>query len=499
MFCILAVSLEPRRQSGTRRDGAAPHGRMDAPHPQEQRMHYAVDRIHLAKPALDARFTARVQDAKAPASAYALALAGDLIASDGFADESVAPRPGPDTAFRIASCTKSFTAAAALQLRDAGLLDLDAPIDAYLDVAVVGGPMPLVRHLLSMSAGFPTDDPWADRQESLTALTFDALIAGGLRLVREPGSGYEYSNLGFALAGRILERLSGMPFPQLVTERLLEPLGLTDIGFDTAVHAPGGIAVGHVRRDDAWQPEAFSAPGAFSSIGGVFATPRALATWTGWLARAWRDDTDDAVLSRASRLEMQSPQTRIGATTAYGFGLVVDTHPVHGTFVAHSGGYPGYGAHMRWHAATGTTLLAMEAGRYSGAFAAVTAALAELLDAIAVPDALPNVWPETLAARETVEQLARHWDDETAAALFSENVDLDEPLPRRRLQLASLAEQVGLRSDSAIAPLLEAGPTSTTAAQLQWTIRGETGALHCRITMTPEPRPRVQVFDVRLG
>ena len=493
-------------------------------------MRYDGTRAGSLGPALDALFAARVREGRAPASVYALIAEDHLVRWGGFADEAVCPEPTADTAFRIASCTKSFTAAVALQQRDAGRLDLDAPLDEYLDVVVLRaapmpmpsapvpggqvpaasitqGPMPTVRQALAMSAGFPTDDPWGDRQESLTSEAFDVLAAGGLRLVHAPGARFEYSNLGFALVGRVLERVTGRRYIDLVREDVVEPLGLQGIGFDPSV-AADAVATGFARFGDVWQAQPVSAPGAFSPIGGVFATPRALAAWVAWLAAAWQSDTDDAVLSAASRRELQTPLTPIpgiGVPSAgkpgggYALGLTVEHDARHGTIVSHSGGYPGFGAHMRWHTASGIGVLGLENGRYSAAFAGVTKALTTVLDAVAIPDELPPLWPETLAARGTVESLLRGWNDDLAAALFAENVAMDEPLDARRAHLRGLASDVGIDRDTPVADLLQAGPRSRSAAHLSWSSAGTAGSLRCEILLTPEATPRVQTLRVGLG
>src|SRR5204863_4720281 len=79
-------------------------------------------------------------------------------------------RVTPDTTFRIASMTKSFTALSILKLRDEGKLSLDDPVARYVP-ALAGLPYPTkdsptltIRHLLTHSEGFPEDNPWGDRQ-----------------------------------------------------------------------------------------------------------------------------------------------------------------------------------------------------------------------------------------------------------------------------------------------------------------------------------------------
>lgn len=198
--------------------------------------------------------------------------APELLFADGFGGTD-GVTTGADTAFRIASCTKSFTADAAVLLRDRGLLSLDDRVDAHLDLGPSDGHddiVPTVGQLLSMAGGLPTDDPWADRHESLSGADFD----GGRRgAPHRLGVCFEYSNLGFAMIGRVLETVTGRRYVDLFTEEFLVPLGLDGIGYDGCVTAPGAVVPGCRRLDDEWVSLPFSPPGAFSPIGGVFATP----------------------------------------------------------------------------------------------------------------------------------------------------------------------------------------------------------------------------------
>ncbi|MGN6742086.1 MAG: serine hydrolase domain-containing protein, partial [Amnibacterium sp.] len=303
----------------------------------------------------------------------------------------------------------------------------------------------------------------------------------------------------YALLGRVLERVSGRRYLDLVREDVLVPLGLDGLGYDRTVAAPGGIATGFARFEGRWEAQPFSDPGAFSPIGGLFATPRGLAGWVAWLAAAWRPDAPDAVLAAASRREMQTARVPVEGQGAYGYGLFVDEHPRHGTLVSHSGGYPGYGAHMRWHAASGIGIVVLENGRYSGATVPATKGLELVLDPVATPEPLPDVWPETLAARETVERLLRSWDEAAADALLAENIVLDESIERRRARIDELTARAGIDAATPVLPLAEAAPSSRTGAHLVWTVPGATGALRCEIRLTPEREPTVQTLAVRLG
>jgi CubicO group peptidase (beta-lactamase class C family) len=228
-----------------------------------------------------------------------------------------------------------------------------------------------------------------------------------------------------------------------------------------------------------------------------------VARWAGWLAEAFTDADDrDQPLGRLSRRLMQTIQTPMpgqagGSSLGYGLGLMVQDTERHGLIVSHSGGYPGYGAHLRWHPVSGIGVVAFENATYSAPVVPVTAACQLILDETIIPDREPVLWPETAAARLAVERLLRHWDDQVAAELFAENVDADEPLDRRRIRIAELAADISL--DENPRPLIDCSPISRTPAQLAWTVPGRTGSLRCEISLTPEQRPRVQTLTVRRG
>ncbi|MGZ5300061.1 MAG: serine hydrolase domain-containing protein, partial [Actinomycetota bacterium] len=106
-----------------------------------------------------------------PGVAYGVIVGGELLHTRGVGTTTIGTEapPTPDTVFRIASMTKSFTAATVLLLRDEGHLRLDDPVADHVPElqgqrpSHTGAPPITLRHLLSMSAGFPSDDPWGDR------------------------------------------------------------------------------------------------------------------------------------------------------------------------------------------------------------------------------------------------------------------------------------------------------------------------------------------------
>jgi CubicO group peptidase (beta-lactamase class C family) len=447
--------------------------------------------------------------------AYGVIEAGELVHAGGRGSTGVGERaPDADSVFRIASMTKSFTAAAVLTLRDEGRLLLDAPVEDYvpelagLTMPTADAPRLTVRHLLTMSGGLPTDDAWGDRQESLTEEEFGEFLQAGFRFDSSPGTQFEYSNLGFAILGRVVANVSGESYRDFVTRRLLQPVELTHSVFDSGSAAPDLLVRGHRRVDDEWQQEDFDSPGAFSPIGGLYSSVADLSRWVSGFAAAFpaRDDpADDHPLSRASRREMQQqhrsmpPAARLSTThvveasaPGYGFGLFVDSGVRWGTIVSHPGGYPGFGSCMCWHPASGRGVVVLANSTYAKASRPCREALEVLLQERGAPARRLRPWPEAATLRGDVARLLADWDDSRANRIFAVNMDLDVPRDRRRAEIARALDSVGGVADVEAPVELEAQSPS----QLTWWLQGRSGRLRVHIGLSPQSPPKVQTLTV---
>lgn len=484
-----------------------------------------------------------------PGIAFGVVADGELVHSGGFGEQEHGGGDIPDagTGFRIASMTKSFTAAAILSLRDEGALRLDDPLPDHLPVAAqwrgptADSPVLTIRHLLTMAAGFPTDDPWGDRQQGLAAEAFTELLQGGLTYAWAPGTAFEYSNLGYALLGLVIESCTGSSYRDAIVHRLLTPLGMSETGFDVTVLPAHRMATGHQHTDEGWRSLPFDPYGAFAPMGGLFSTVGDLASWIAGFTDAFppRDDPESGhPLCRASRRELQQPHRGLPAqliwpslddvpavrATGYGFGLLIEHHPVHGLIVGHSGGYPGFGSHMRWHPGSGLGVVVLGNATYTGTYRPAARMLSVLLEGAAhprrrsrrvggrvagrmsasngrrplsaqsqPPPAGADTWTATLRARHSVEQLLQGWDDALAAELFADNVDLDRPLTQRRAELDRTARHLGSWEPDPILPVEQPSP-----AQCTWWLRGPGGRARLEILLTPQVPPRVQTLNVML-
>ena len=141
-----------------------------------------------ALPEMEELFADQFKTRKMPALVVALVVDGQLRWSKAWGDRDAARKQPADldTVFRIASLTKSFTAASVLQLRDEGKLSLDDPAEKYLPeleqlaYPTHDSPRITVRHLLSHGGGFPEDNPWGDLQLGLSEAEFSSLQAEGV-------------------------------------------------------------------------------------------------------------------------------------------------------------------------------------------------------------------------------------------------------------------------------------------------------------------------------
>ena len=218
----------------------------------------------------------------------------------GLADREAGRPVGRDTAFRIASMTKNMTSLAILSLRDAGKLALDAPLAEYVPQFAAVRPATTdskpvtLRDLMCHVAGFVTDDPWGDRVLGMTPAGLDAVIATGTLFARPPGLAFEYSNLGYALLGRVLTNVSGEPYQHYMRRTFLEPLGMAGTTFDALAAAHGDYAFGYRLDGATWSRERLEPDGEVGAMGGLVTTAPDYARWVAFLLSAWpaRDDPE---------------------------------------------------------------------------------------------------------------------------------------------------------------------------------------------------------------
>lgn len=263
--------------------------------------------------------------------------------------------PNGDTIYEIGSVTKALTGLLLAEMAGRGEVTLDDPVQKYLPAGVKApqlGEEPItLAHLASHASGLPRmpdnfapGDP-ANPYADYTAEQMYAFLAG-CKPARQPGEGVEYSNLGMGLLGHVLARHAGKSYAELLSERVLIPLGMTDtrITLDDALRArlaPGHDADGNVVTN--WDLPTFAGAGALRSTTndmltfvaanlGLTETPLQEAIATSHLKRATADGNNDVALgwhvNRKSKLIWHNGQTGgyhsfCGFSTDRKFGIVI--------------------------------------------------------------------------------------------------------------------------------------------------------------------------------
>lgn len=156
----------------------------------------------------------------------------------GYADqESKTPVDPKSTAFRVASVSKTFTAAAVMQLVEQGKVDLQADFQTYVKGLEFDNPFDkpvTVENLLTHTTGFEIRDPQQEDIHADFAKTVsmeDYAQQHMPPVVREPGSAYMYDNFSFLLLGMIVENVSGEPFETYMQQHIFKPLGMDNSSF----------------------------------------------------------------------------------------------------------------------------------------------------------------------------------------------------------------------------------------------------------------------------
>jgi len=463
--------------------------------------------------AADRLFETYCLDAHVPGLVYGIVADGRLVHVKAFGVQDLETRRPvtADSLFRIASMTKAFTALTVLKLRDDGRLRLDALAEEYVP-EMRGWRYPTddarrirVRDLLNHIAGFVTDNPWGDRQTSLPEDEFTQLLRSGVPLTRAPGSAYEYSNLGFALLGRIITNVSREPYAETITRTLLRPLGMQSSGFVADAAPRERRALGYRWEDDAWRLEPTLAPGAFGAMGGVQTSASDYAKWVTFLLSAWppRDAAESGPVRRATVRELAEGSNFLRArvrpgrggadacreATAYGMGMQVAADCELGLTLSHSGGYPGYGSHVLLLIDHGVGIFAFANRTYGAPVAPTWEAAVVLLKAGLLPARSMPVGADLAAAYRAAAAIYAAGAVTANPDALAMNFLLDRDAAHWASYLAELKAQVG--DCDAAAPL-----SATGALSGDFTWRCAHGRLQGSLILAPTRPPGIQELDL---
>jgi CubicO group peptidase (beta-lactamase class C family) len=287
------------------------------------------------------QIVSRAFPAEAPGVAVLVVQNGEIKLRKGYgmADLEQGTRVDPANVFRLCSITKQFTAVAILQLVEAGKLGLDDDIQKYLPDYPARGAKITVVQLLDHTAGIPDVDlsrpEWKKRwAEGVTADEFLA-ATNDRPLDFAPGSDWKYSNNGYALLGKIIEKVSGERYADYVQKHLFTPANMKHSYYADSQPIISGRIPGYSRSGKNWvNALPFSMTGTYSG-GALLSTVDDMWSWEQALQAGRLVKTD--LLAKA-RTEVFLPD---GRGSHYGLGWEVDRlgdHPM----TCHGGGIPGY-------------------------------------------------------------------------------------------------------------------------------------------------------------
>lgn len=264
----------------------------------------------------------------APGAAVVVARGDSILLARGFglADVEHGTPVTPATAFRLASVTKQFTAAAVLALVEQGALSLDDRLGELLPDVPRYAHDVRVRHLLAHTSGVPDYEALLGGGEGPQVKDRDvlALLHHSKALYFPPGTKWRYSNSGYALLALIVERTSGESFARFLRRRVFDRAGMpTAVAHEDGVDTVVRRAYGHSLERGRWHRTDQNRTSAVLGDGGVYASAEELAHWSAALDRS-------AVLSEAMFRTATTPAVLAsGERTSYGFGWFLDAHRGH--------------------------------------------------------------------------------------------------------------------------------------------------------------------------
>jgi CubicO group peptidase (beta-lactamase class C family) len=278
----------------------------------------------------------------APGAAVVVIRNGEVVFERGYGVADLHSRHKIDahTNFRLASCTKQFTAMAVMLLVHDGKLHYeDRLTDIFPDFPAYGKSI-TIRNLLNHTSGLlDYEDLMAQPGPGKPSEDVPQIKdAGVLELLKQqkttkfpPGTKWDYSNSGYAVLAMVVERVSGQPFGDFLHARIFAPLDMTrTVAYEKGKNAVIKRAYGHTHEGGAWRAQDQSPTSAVLGDGGVYSSLNDLAKWD-------RALTHHTLLSQAEMKPAITPvkvvdgsaQEPDGTPAAYGFGWFLNPYRDH--------------------------------------------------------------------------------------------------------------------------------------------------------------------------
>ena len=474
-----------------------------------------------------------------PGCAFGIATREGLISSNsgGHGNIESELKATTQSLFRIASMTKSFVSMAILQLRDQGLLRLDEAAETIIpelcDLAYPGADCPhiSIENLLTMTAGFPEDNRWADRKLDETEEQLLALINEGLSFSGPPNQAMEYSNLSYALLGLVITRVSGQSCQSYITDNIFKPLGMHNTVWDYRAVPSSQLVQGYrlldaeAELDNRWQAEPLLGDGAWAPIGGIITSVEDFSLYMQFLLSALNIETSDNALEAeqsyplkpSSVREMAQPrnpwamvpgQPRDAELVSrhYGYGLEIRQDKRGLVSVGHAGALPGFGSYFHCYPELGFGVMLFTNLSYGpGMLEACDEVSETLIQKSGYEEKLAQKYFLLNQRRVELLGLLKGWDSRFDSAVVKElaekrpttesstfladNFYQDQSFEERIKQLVYSLDEIG--TVKTIEPLVPINPLRGS-----FVVLGEQASLKVFFSLTPEALPRVQMFTI---
>jgi len=252
----------------------------------------------------------------------------------------------PATRFRLGSITKQFTSAAILLLEERGKLRIDDPVKKHLPDAPAAWDQVTIFHLLTHTSGIPSFTGFSDYQSSkMVSSPVEKTVTrfSDKPLEFQPGEKWNYSNSGYVLLGRLIEKISGQTYEDFIQESIFTPLGMKESGYDSNMQLIPQRASGYSPSPKGPVNAEFIHMSIPHAAGALYSTTEDLLRWTQALFGG-------KLLSPASLEKMTTP-----FKNDYAFGLEVRTSNGR-RVINHGGGIEGFNTMLAYHPDTKLTI-----------------------------------------------------------------------------------------------------------------------------------------------
>ena len=298
------------------------------------------------KKTLQQQFSVKVSE-NGPGFALLVKRGSEILFENGYGVRDLRGKEKIDahTSFRLASCSKQFTAMAIMQLVHDRKLRYDETLTDIFPEFPAYGKTITVRHLLNHTSGLPDYEDLMEAVEkqrgSIWSAQHQIQDAEVLQLLEEeqhgkfaPGSKWEYSNSGYVVLGLIVAKRSGKSFGGFVQERVFSPLKMsTTLVFEKGKNQVANRAFGHSLKDDGPVETDQSSTSATQGDGGIYSNLEDLSKWDDALRNhTLLSETEFApAITPAAlppgaeqKLAEDAPESMRGRAIAYGFGWFLD-------------------------------------------------------------------------------------------------------------------------------------------------------------------------------